>query len=72
MKYSAWFIVDDEMVWCDRGHEILVSRVRRGIPRGAISFPSEAEATRELGFQVRKNAWPLFMPSARVERMEWS
>lgn len=64
MKCEGWFLSDGELILCRRGCDKLIPVTRRGIPRGAISFASEEEATREAEAMARIGFWPLFHPKA--------
>lgn len=72
MTYSGWFICDDMVILGIRETETLLNRTKRGIPKGALEFSSEHEAETELHVMREFGLWPLFAPTARVERITWS
>lgn len=72
-RYSGWFIADRDLILGYRdGHDQLLPRTKRGIPRGAQQFDSEADALRELGFLDRQGFYPLFTPEAKAVKLGWS
>jgi hypothetical protein len=71
-RFAAWFLADNDLVLCHRGHDQLVKRTKRGIPQGAISFESEEAAARELGFLDRQGFFFLWTPAAKAVRLTWS
>lgn len=71
--YGCWFLSDGALVLALREHnqEKLVPIVKRGIPRGALGFNTEAQAFDEIAWRKRQGFWPSWTEKAKPVYLIW-